>query len=230
MSVQKTISQEGLVDKMRDYYDEQLTKLHMQMMAMGGMCEKAISEATQALTEGNTELAREVMEGDTRINQQEREIESMCMKLLLHQQPVAGDLRRVSAALKMVTDMERIGDQAADIAENVLQMNEKLPEKFLHICKMAAAAMKMVTDSVNAYVDRDLELARRVIQNDDKVDELFLKVRGEILDAIREDKSRGEEILDLFMIIKYYERIGDHATNIAEWVEYSITGVRSEEN
>lgn len=230
MSVQKTISQEGLVDKMRDYYDEQLTKLHTQMMAMGGMCEKAISEATQALTEGNTELAREVMEGDTRINQQEREIESMCMKLLLHQQPVAGDLRRVSAALKMVTDMERIGDQAADIAENVLQMNEKLPEKFLHICKMAAAAMKMVTDSVNAYVDRDLELARRVIQNDDKVDELFLKVRGEILDAIREDKSRGEEILDLFMIIKYYERIGDHATNIAEWVEYSITGVRSEEN
>lgn len=219
-----------MVDKMRDYYDEQLTKLHTQMMAMGGMCEKAISEATQALTEGNTELAREVMEGDTRINQQEREIESMCMKLLLHQQPVAGDLRRVSAALKMVTDMERIGDQAADIAENVLQMNEKLPEKFLHICKMAAAAMKMVTDSVNAYVDRDLELARRVIQNDDKVDELFLKVRGEILDAIREDKSRGEEILDLFMIIKYYERIGDHATNIAEWVEYSITGVRSEEN
>ena len=230
MSVQKTISQEGLVDKMRDYYDEQLTKLHTQMMAMGGMCEKAISEATQALTEGNTELAREVVEGDTRINQQEREIESMCMKLLLHQQPVAGDLRRVSAALKMVTDMERIGDQAADIAENVLQMNEKLPEKFLHICKMAAAAMKMVTDSVNAYVARDLELARRVIQNDDKVDELFLKVRGEILDAIHEDKSRGEEILDLFMIIKYYERIGDHATNIAEWVEYSITGVRSEEN
>lgn len=219
-----------MVDKMRDYYDEQLTKLHTQMMAMGGMCEKAISEATQALTEGNTELAREVMEGDTRINQQEREIESMCMKLLLHQQPVAGDLRRVSAALKMVTDMERIGDQAADIAENVLQMNEKLPEKFLHICKMAAAAMKMVTDSVNAYVDRDLDLARKVIQSDDVVDGLFLKVRGEILDAIREDKNSGEEILDLFMIIKYYERIGDHATNIAEWVEYSITGVRSEEN
>jgi len=230
MSVQKIISQEGLVDKMREYYDEQLTKLHTQMMAMGGMCEKAISEATRALAEGNTELAREVMEGDTRINQQEREIESMCMKLLLHQQPVAGDLRRVSAALKMVTDMERIGDQAADIAENVLQMNEKLPEKFLHICKMAAAAMKMVTDSVNAYVDRDLDLARKVIRSDDVVDSLFLKVRGEILDAIREDKNSGEEILDLFMIIKYYERIGDHATNIAEWVEYSITGVRSEEN
>lgn len=230
MSVQKITSQEGLVDKMREYYDEQLTKLHTQMMAMGGMCEKAISEATRALAEGNTELAREVMEGDTRINQQEREIESMCMKLLLHQQPVAGDLRRVSAALKMVTDMERIGDQAADIAENVLQMNEKLPEKFLHICKMAAAAMKMVTDSVNAYVDRDLDLARKVIRSDDVVDSLFLKVRGEILDAIREDKNSGEEILDLFMIIKYYERIGDHATNIAEWVEYSITGVRSEEN
>lgn len=217
-------------DKMREYYDEQLTKLHKQMMAMGGMCEKAISEATRALAEGNIELAREVMEGDARINQQEREIEGMCMKLLLHQQPVAGDLRRISAALKMVTDMERIGDQAADIAENVMQMNEKLPEKFLHICKMAAAAMKMVTESVNAYVDRDLELARRVIKSDDKVDELFLKVRGEILEAIRQDKNSGEEILDLFMIIKYYERIGDHATNIAEWVEYSITGVRSEEN
>ena len=224
------ISQEGLGDKMREYYDEQLTKLHKQMMAMGGMCEKAISEATRALAEGNIELAREVMEGDARINQQEREIEGMCMKLLLHQQPVAGDLRRISAALKMVTDMERIGDQAADIAENVMQMNEKLPEKFLHICKMAAAAMKMVTESVNAYVDRDLELARRVIKSDDKVDELFLKVRGEILEAIRQDKNSGEEILDLFMIIKYYERIGDHATNIAEWVEYSITGVRSEEN
>lgn len=226
----ETISQEGLGDKMREYYDEQLTKLHTQMMAMGGMCEKAISEATRALAEGNIELAREVMEGDARINQQEREIEGMCMKLLLHQQPVAGDLRRISAALKMVTDMERIGDQAADIAENVMQMNEKLPEKFLHICKMAAAAMKMVTESVNAYVDRDLELARRVIKSDDKVDELFLKVRGEILEAIRQDKNSGEEILDLFMIIKYYERIGDHATNIAEWVEYSITGVRSEEN
>ena len=143
---------------------------------------------------------------------------------------MAGDLRRVSAALKMVTDMERIGDQAADIADIVIDMNEKLPDKFLHVCKMGVAAMKMVTDSVTAYVEEDLELTRQVIRDDDIVDGLFLKVRGEILDAIRDGSSKGEEVLDLFMITKYYERIGDHATNIAEWVEYSITGERSNEN
>ncbi len=215
---------------MRDFYAEQLTRLHTQMIAMGSLCEKAISDATRALTDGNVELANEVMGGDSKINQQERDIEAMCIKLLLHQQPVAGDLRRVSAALKMVTDMERVGDHAADIAEIVVQMKEKLPDQFLHICKMATVAMKMVTDSVNAYVDMNLELAQKVIQRDDEVDELFLKVRREILDAICEDSSRGEELLDLFMITKYYERIGDHATNIAEWVEYAITGERSEEN
>ena len=218
-----------MVDKkMRDFYEEQLTRLHTQMIAMGSLCEKAIADATKALTDGDVALAKAVMEGDAKINQQERDIESMCIKL--HQQPVAGDLRRVSAALKMVTDMERVGDQAADIAEIVVQMNEKLPDKFLHICKMGTVAMKMVTDSVNAYVDLKLDLARDVIHSDDEVDELFLKVRGEILEAIREDSSRGEELLDLFMITKYYERIGDHATNIAEWVEYAITGERSAEN
>ena len=217
-------------NKMRDYYEEQLTKLHTQMIAMGSLCEKAIADATKALTDGDIALAKEVMDGDAKINQQERDIEAMCIKLLLHKQPVAGDLRRVSAALKMVTDMERVGDQAADIAEIVVQMNEKLPDQFLHICKMGTVAMKMVNDSVNAYVDMKLDLAREVIKSDDEVDELFLKVRGEILDAIREDSSRGEELLDLFMITKYYERIGDHATNIAEWVEYAITGERSEEN
>ncbi len=231
MSGQKTISQEGLVDKkMRDYYEEQLNKLHTQMISMGGLCEKAIADATKALTDGDVELAKAVMEGDAKINQQERDIEALCIKLLLHQQPVAGDMRRISAALKMVTDMERVGDQAADIAEIVVQMNEKLPDKFLHICKMGTLAMKMVTDSVNAYVDLDLKLAGEVIHSDDEVDELFLKVRGEILDAIREDSSKEEELLDLFMITKYYERIGDHATNIAEWVEYAMTGERSEEN
>ena len=143
MSVQKTISQEGLVDnKMRDYYEEQLTKLHTQMIAMGSLCEKAIADATKALTDGDIALAKEVMDGDAKINQQERDIEAMCIKLLLHQQPVAGDLRRVSAALKMVTDMERVGDQAADIAEIVVQMNEKLPDQFLHICKMGTDVYK----------------------------------------------------------------------------------------
>lgn len=219
-----------MVDVMRDFYEEQLNELHTQMIAMGGLCEKAISNATKALTDGDLQLAEEIMKKDAIINRQERDIESLCMKLILHQQPVAGDLRRVSAALKMVTDMERIGDQASDIADIVLDMNEKLPDKFLHVCKMGVAAMKMVTDSVNAYVDGDLELARQIIRDDDIVDNLFLKVRGEILESIRDGSSRGEEVLDLFMVTKYYERIGDHATNIAEWVEYSITGERSNEN
>ena len=210
---------------MRDFYEEQLTRLYTQLIAMGSLCEEAISKATKALTEGDTELAREVMENDNRIDQQERDIESLCLKILLHQQPVAGDMRRVSASLKMITDMERIGDQASDIADIVIHLDEKLPEDFMHICKMGVAAMKMVTDSVNAYVDQDLELARKVIAADDEVDKLFYKIRGEILDSIRKDLS-GEEILDFFMVTKYYERIADHATNIAEWVVYSITGSR----
>lgn len=215
---------------MRDFYEEQLNKLHTQMIAMGSMCEKAIADATKALTDGDIELARQVIDGDTKINQQERDIEGLCLKLLLQQQPVAGDMRRISATLKMITDMERVGDQAADIAEIVLAMNHKLPDEFLHICKMGVAAMKMVTDSVDAYVDRNLSLAREVIASDDVVDDLFLKVRGEILEAIRQDHTIGEDILDLFMITKYYERIGDHATNIAEWVEYAMTGTKSHEN
>ena len=210
---------------MRDFYDEQLKKLYTQLIAMGSLCEEAISKATKALTEGDVELAKEIIDNDTIIDQQERDIESMCLKILLHQQPVAGDMRRVSATLKMITDMERIGDQASDIADIVIDLNEKLPEDFLHICKMGVAAIKMVKDSVNAYIDQDLELARSVIKADDEVDRMFYKVRGEILDAIRKDLS-GEEILDLFMVTKYYERIGDHATNIAEWVVYSITGMR----
>ena len=210
---------------MRDFYEEQLTRLYTQLIAMGSLCEEAISKATKALTEGDVELAREVMENDNRIDQQERDIESLCLKILLHQQPVAGDMRRVSASLKMITDMERIGDQASDIADIVIHLDEKLPEDFMHICKMGVAAMKMVTDSVNAYVDQDLELARKVIAADDEVDKLFYKIRGEILDSIRKDLS-GEEILDFFMVTKYYERIADHATNIAEWVVYSITGTR----
>ena len=215
---------------MRDFYEEQLSRLHTQMIAMGSMCEKAIADATKALTDGDIELARQVIDGDTKINQQERDIEGLCLKLLLQQQPVAGDMRRISATLKMITDMERVGDQAADIAEIVLAMNHKLPDEFLHICKMGVAAMKMVTDSVDAYVDRNLALAREVIASDDVVDDLFLKVRGEILEAIRQDHTIGEDILDLFMITKYYERIGDHATNIAEWVEYAMTGTKSHEN
>ena len=213
---------------MRTRFDQQLGKLNVELITMGALCEEAIGLVADALTRGATVKSNEISSLEVRIDHKERDIESLCMKLLLQQQPVAGDLRRVSAALKMVTDMERVGDQAADIAEIVVQMNEKLPDQFLHICKMGTVAMKMVNDSVNAYVDMKLDLAREVIKSDDEVDELFLKVRGEILDAIREDSSRGEELLDLFMITKYYERIGDHATNIAEWVEFSITGVHKD--
>ena len=215
---------------MRDYFNEQLDRLRTQMISMGCLCEKAISDATKALTEGDVELAQQIVDGDARINQQERDIESLCLKLLLHQNPVASDMRRISALLKMITDLERIGDQAADIAEIVKAMNHKLPDEFLHICKMGVAAMKMVTDSINSYIDQDLILARHVIAADDEVDGLFLSIRGEILEAVRNNHAMGEDILDLFMITKYYERIGDHATNIAEWAEYAMTGEKSHNN
>ena len=215
---------------MRDKFQKELEELNEEIIEMGKMIVYDIQNAVKALVTQDINLAKEAIQYDSSIDRQERNIEHLCLKLLLEQQPVAGDLRRVSAALKMVTDMERIGDQAADIADIVIDMNEKLPDKFLHVCKMGVAAMKMVTDSVTAYVEEDLELARQVIRDDDIVDGLFLKVRGEFLDAIRDGSSKGEEVLDLFMITKYYERIGDHATNIAEWVEYSITGERSNEN
>lgn len=210
---------------MRVYYEEQLRKLETQMIVLGTMCEEAISEATKALVEGDFALAEKVMQQDVKVNQQEREIETLCLKLLLHQQPLAGDLRNISAALKMITDLERLGDQAADIAEIVSKAKLKLPEKFQHISKMGGLAMEMVKESLKAYVDRDLELARKVIDSDDAVDELFVRVKEELLEAIRLEHETGEMALDLFTITKYYERIGDHATNVAEWVEYALTGV-----
>ena len=215
---------------MRTRFDQQLEKLHVELIKMGSLCEQAITLAASSLEVQEENTLHKVAALESEVDAKEREIEDICMRLLLQQQPVARDLRVISAALKLISDLERIGDQAADIADIVIDMNEKLPDKFLHVCKMGVAAMKMVTDSVTAYVDEDLELARQVIRDDDIVDGLFLKVRGEILDAIRDGGSKGEEVLDLFMITKYYERIGDHATNIAEWVEYSITGERSNEN
>ena len=215
---------------MRNIFDKQLENLHIELIKMGSLCEEAISGSLKALNDNDKNIIKNISMLESDIDQKERDIEGLCMRLILQQQPVASDLRVVSAAMKMISDMERIGDQAADIADIVIDMNEKLPDKFLHVCKMGVAAMKMVTDSVTAYVEEDLELARQVIRDDDIVDGLFLKVRGEILDAIRDGGSKGEEVLDLFMITKYYERIGDHATNIAEWVEYSITGERSNEN
>ncbi|MGI6152151.1 MAG: phosphate signaling complex protein PhoU [Christensenellales bacterium] len=209
---------------MRSRFDAQLELLKTQMIQMGALCEAAIANAANALMTGDQELAKKAIESDEDIDQKEREIESLCLKLLLKQQPVARDLRQISSALKMITDMERIGDQAADISEITLLANINAANNTNHIADMANATMKMVTDSIDAYVRQDLELAQAVIAYDDVVDNLFNKVKDDLIRLISEDAKNGEHAIDLIMIAKYFERIGDHATNIAEWVEFSITG------
>lgn len=211
---------------MRNRFDKQLQLLDEQLTHMGELCEIAIAKATKALQEGNLEQARAIMDADEEIDQMEKDIERLCLKLLLQQQPVAKDLRRISAALKMITDMERIGDQTADIAEIVLSSGHNTATDIKEIGTMAAAASKMVRDSVTAYVTKDLELAKNVMEADDYVDHLFNTIRDELVVFIRSEKGEnGKRIFDLIMVTKYLERIGDHATNIAEWVEFSITGV-----
>jgi len=192
---------------------------------MGALIEQSISLATMALIENQEELANKVMEVDAEIDTKEREIESLCMKLLLRQQPVASDLRLISSALKMIRDMERIGDQSGDIATiSILLKDQNYVQQIAQIPEMAEAAIKMVTDSVNAFVLRDLELANSVIAADDNIDKLFVKIRDELIEIIKTDSQAGELAIDLIMIAKYFERIGDHAENIAEWVVYAITG------
>ena len=210
---------------MREYYESQLAKLNTEMIQMGARCEDAISGAIQALLENNRTLAEKVDDFELEIDQYERDIERLCMRLLLLQQPVATDLRMVSSALKMISDLERIGDQAADIAE--LTRFAQLPEGSgrVHIGEMARAVIRMVTDSVDSFVKRDLELARAVRAQDDQVDALFNQIKAELIALIASDAASGELWLDLIMVAKYLERIGDHATNVAEWVEYGITGV-----
>ena len=210
---------------MRNRFDRQLQLLDEQLIHMGELCEIAIADATKALQDGNVQQAKAVMEADEEIDQMEKDIERLCLKLLLQQQPVARDLRRISAALKMISDMERIGDQAADIAELCPYVGDTLAQGRLHITNMARAAVSMVTESVEAFVQGDLKMACKVVQDDDKVDELFLKVRAELIGCLKEEVGDPEAILDLLMIAKYFERIGDHAVNVAEWVEYSITGI-----
>ena len=211
---------------MRNRFDKQLQLLDEQLTHMGELCEIAISNATKALQEGNLEQAKAIMDADEEIDQMEKDIERLCLKLLLQQQPVAKDLRRISAALKMITDMERIGDQTADIAEIVLSSKHNTATDIMEIGTMAAAASKMVRESVTAYVTKDLELAKNVMEADDYVDHLFNTIRDELVEYIRSAKGEnGKRIFDLIMVTKYLERIGDHATNIAEWVEFSITGV-----
>ena len=209
---------------MRSRFDEQLNILNTEMIEMGAMCEEAIALASKALTTGDITLAERVSALSADIDQKERDIESRCMKLLLQQQPVAKDLRQISAAIKMITDMERIGDQAEDIAEIITYLEGRTAEETVHIRDMAAETISMVTDSVDAYVKRDTELAKTVIVHDDKVDRYFDIVKSRLIKMIAETPENGEYALDLLMIAKYFERIGDHATNIAEWVIFSVTG------
>lgn len=215
---------------MRSRFDEQLALLNKELILMGTLCENAIAMAVKALLDGDIELAKKVAGVEAEIDQKEHDIETICLKLLLHQQPVARDLRQISSALKMITDMERIGDQAADIAEIVTLANIRAGDDTEYIGDMARATIKMVTDSVDAYVHRDLELAQAVIEYDDVVDDLFNKVKHMLITFIEEKKGSGEYAVDLLMISKYFERIGDHAVNIAEWVLFSITGVHKGES
>ena len=214
---------------MRNKFDMQLEQLSSQLVYMGSLCEKAITNATKALKHGDLELAKEVMKDDEAIDQMEKEVERLCLKLLLQQQPVAKDLRQISAALKMITDMERIGDQVSDIAEIIISAGMSEATEVPIIGQMAEATCKMMHDSVRAYVAKDLELARKVIAADDEVDNMFNKFRSELIEMIADNHgNQGQSAFDLMMISKYLERIGDHTTNIAEWVEFSITGVHVE--
>ena len=210
---------------MRNRFDRQLVQLNNELIEMGGMIEKAISDTVKALVNQDIELASNVIEYDEEIDHQEREIEQLCLKLLLQQQPVAKDLRLISAALKMITDMGRIGDHATDISEITIELSkESYIKKLDHIQQMAKETMVMLVQSVEAFVNKDMDKARTVIVHDDVVDDLFNKVKAELIAMIHEDVNAGEQASDLLMAAKYFERIGDHATNISEWVIFSITG------
>lgn len=209
---------------MRNRFDEQLSRLNSELIAMGALCEDAISVGVGYLAGEKESPLEHVNDLEGQINQKERDIEALCMKLLLQQQPVARDLRTISSALKMISDMERIGDQAQDIAEIAAYIEKSGLRGKTHIAEMAEATMHMVSGSVASFVRRDLELAQAVIAEDDTVDALFDKVKQEWIEAVKNDHTDPEALVDLLMIAKYLERIGDHAENIAEWVIYSITG------
>ena len=215
---------------MRERYHRQLKQMYSLMAEMGGLCQDAIGVSVRTLS-GDEETARKLEEHvlavDGEIDEMEREIETICTKLLLQQQPVARELRRITAALKMITDLERIGDQASDIAELASFLRAYEDEGKTHLTQMADETIRMVRESVEAFVRLDLDLARSVIAYDDVVDGWFHRIKGDLIDRIARDSSRGEECLDILMVAKYLERIGDHATNLAEWVEYAITGQRS---
>ena len=215
---------------MRSRLDQQLAQLNRELIEMGALCEEVIAMSCRAMLEGDVPMAKKVAPLDSEIDQKERDIESLCLKLLLQQQPVARDLRQISAALKMITDMERIGDQAEDIAEIVEFLKGRSVENGDMLEDMSRAVIKMVTESVDAYVKHDIILAEKVVSDDDTVDACFEKVKTALIDRIAQNPADGAYALDLLMIAKYFERIGDHAVNIAEWVMFSVTGVHKEEN
>ena len=215
---------------MRSQFDKQLAKLHRELIEMGALCEQVIALSSQALTNRDTALAEKVAPLDHEIDRKERDIENLCLRLLLQQQPVARDLRQISSALKMITDMERIGDQASDIAELSLQLGDVSDiDEISLIQKMANETMMMVVRGTEAYVTKDLDVAHNVIDNDDVVDDLFDQIKMALVKRIQDNHVKSFEAADLLMVAKYFERIGDHATNIAEWVIYSITGKHVDE-
>lgn len=215
---------------MRSRFDQQLALLNRELTLMGALCEDILSRVSQSMMDWDPDLKKNIQPVAQEIDQKERDIEALCLKLILHQQPVARDLRVISAALKIITDMERIGDQAEDIAEIITYLGGRTGDTHTQIQKMARAAIGMVVDSVDAYVRKDLSLAEKAIQEDDVVDNYFTTIKKDLIAWIAQQPQDGEYALDLLMIAKYLERIGDHATNIAEWVIFSITGKHEEES
>lgn len=210
---------------MRNIFDKQLENLHIELIKMGSLCEEAISGSLKALNDNDKNIIKNISMLESDIDQKERDIEGLCMRLILQQQPVASDLRVVSAAMKMISDMERIGDQAEDIAEIIKYIQIDPLKKSTHINEMGKAAAKMVTNSIDSFIKRDLTLAGKVIASDDVIDNLFIEIKKDLIEYIQKNPEAGEYCLDLLMGAKYFERIGDHAANIAEWVEFSITGI-----
>ena len=213
---------------MRAEYDRQLRELEEELFDMGSMCQQAVAFSGAVLIGDDETLREQVCSLEMEIDKKDRQIENICTGLLLRQTPVAGDLRFVSAALKIVSDMERIGDQAADIAELSRYISEKPLLEKVHISDICCVVMNMVTDSVEALVKKDEILARKVIGDDDIADELFVRIKEELVSLIQENRTEPQENLDLLMAAKYFERVGDHAVNIAEWVEFIVTGMHDD--
>lgn len=213
---------------MRNRFDQQLMQLNEDLIELGALCKEAVADAMTALLDSDKQARQKAFLTEYEIDNKEREIEGLCMKLLLQQQPVARDLRTISAALKMISDMERIGDQASDIADIAKFLDGSDITHHVHLQQMAEAAMQMLNDSIDAFVKKDLLLARKVMKADDVVDDMFNQVKSELVQMISESREDGEIFIDVMMVAKYFERIADHVVNIAEWVEYSVTGVHKE--